>query len=217
MTSGFKPFYDAASVLQNSNFGELTAGMPVKHVKETSIKYLTEAEVERFFSVIESPRDRALFGTIYHYGLRVSEATLLSPQSIDFNRQTIYIFRLKSGLGGPKPLLESTARLLKAYLPVREPTGPGLFTGRQGNLGRHRIGQLFLYYANRVGINGYSVHSLRHSIATHMLAAKFPLLTIKDHLGHKSIQATLIYAQMTDVSRRKAFAQLEKSSLIVKF
>ena len=50
-----------------------------------------------------------------------------------------------------------------------------------------------------------------------MLAAKFPMEVIQDHLGHKNIQATRVYAQMTDVSRREAFAELEKSSLIVKF
>ena len=217
MISGFKPFYDAVSVLQNSNNGELTAGMPVKRFEETFIKYLTQAEIERFFSVIESPRDRALFGTIYHYGLRVSEATVLSVHSIDFNRQTIYIHRLKGGRSGQKPLLANTARLLKVYLPVRESTGERLFTGREGTLGRHRIGQLFLHYANRVGISGYSVHSLRHSIATHMLGAGFSIEVVQDHLGHRNIQSTLIYAQMTDEPRRKAFAQLEKSPLIVKF
>ena len=89
MRNGFAPFFHAPSVRQNSNFGELTAGMPTKRFEETFIKYLTQAEIERFFSVIESPRDRALSGTIYHYGLRVSEATLLSPHHIDFNRQTI--------------------------------------------------------------------------------------------------------------------------------
>ena len=41
-------------------------------------KYLTQDELQRFFKVITSPRDRALFALIYHYGLRVDEATSLT-------------------------------------------------------------------------------------------------------------------------------------------
>ncbi len=41
-------------------------------------KYLTQDELMRFFAAIDSPRDRALFGVIYHYGLRVGEALILT-------------------------------------------------------------------------------------------------------------------------------------------
>ncbi len=44
-------------------------------------RYLTQEEVRRFFAVITSPRDRALFTLIYRYGLRVEEATLLTLES----------------------------------------------------------------------------------------------------------------------------------------
>ena len=191
--------------------------MPIKPVaKAKPIKYLTKTEVERFFAVISFPRDRALFSTIYHYGLRVSEALLLQPSHINFDRQTIYIHRLKGGIDGFKPLLANTAEQLKAYLVVREPTGDALFTGRQGNLGRHRIGQLFKGYAHLAGITGYSVHSLRHSIATHLLEAGLDIEVVRDHLGHRNIQTTLIYAQITDKRRLEAFQQIEKSTEIVK-
>jgi len=46
----------------------------------------------------------------------------------------------------------------------------------------------------------YSPHSFRHSVATHMLAAKISLPTIKNFLGHESIQSTLVYARVTDVA-----------------
>ena len=50
------------------------------------IKYLTHTELERFFAGVDAPRDRAVFGVIYHYGLRVSEATLIRLHDVDFTR-----------------------------------------------------------------------------------------------------------------------------------
>jgi len=166
--------------------------------------------------VINVPRDRALLSTIYRYGLRVTEATLIKLSDVDFNRQTIFIPRLKGGCGGVKPLLSHTAELLKAYLAVREPTGDAFFTGRQGNLTRHRIHQIFKQYARKVEITEHSVHSLRHSIATHMLEGGFELEVVKNHLGHRNIQSTLIYAQLTDKRLLKVFRQMEQSRAIVK-
>jgi integrase len=82
-------------------------------------KYLTQDELKRFFAVIESPRDRALFGVIYHYGMRVTEALMLTVQDLDFKNHRIRIRRLKNGLGGEKPLWRHTAKLLRAYLRER--------------------------------------------------------------------------------------------------
>ena len=98
------------------------------------IKYLDRGQTARFFSVIEDRRDRALFATVYHYGLRVSEAALLQLDDVDMDRGRIQITRVKGGIGGERPLLSNTAELISAYLSVRVPTGSALFTGRLGNL-----------------------------------------------------------------------------------
>ena len=60
-------------------------------------RYLTQEQVTRLFSVITSPRDRALFALIYHYGLRVEEATLLTLEDVDVKNLHIRIRRLKHG------------------------------------------------------------------------------------------------------------------------
>jgi len=46
-------------------------------------KYLTQDELKRVFAAVDSPRDRALFGLIYHYGLRVGEALMLTVLKSD--------------------------------------------------------------------------------------------------------------------------------------
>ena len=179
-------------------------------------KYLTQAQLERLFSVICAPRNRALLGTIYHYGLRATEATLLRLSDVDFDHGTIYIYRLKGGISSLKPLLPATADLLSTYLPYREPKGDTFFTGTQGSLGRHQIRKIFKGYAQKVGLGEYSVHCLRHSIATHMREAGFELEDVKDHLGHQKIESTYIYAHITPRRLAKVFKRIEKSPSIVK-
>jgi len=181
------------------------------------IKYLSEEETERFFSYVKNPRDKALFGLIYLYGLRVSEAALLKLEDADYRRKRIFIRRIKGGIGGERPLFKKVERLLKRYLKVRFDTGDSLFTGRQGNLKRQRIQQLFKVYARKAGLDsGYSVHSLRHSIATHLLEAGEAIEFVRDHLGHKNIQNTIIYAQITDRRREEVYRRLEDSDEIAK-
>lgn len=54
---------------------------------------------------------------------------------------------------------------------MRRDAGPYLFTGREGPLKKRQVQNLFARYAEAAGIKGRSVHSLRHSIAVHLLDA----------------------------------------------
>jgi type 1 fimbriae regulatory protein FimB len=183
----------------------------------SKIKYLTKEEVESFFSQIKNPRDKALLGLVYFYGLRVSEVCLLKLDDIDLKRKRIFVHRVKGGIGGERPLFKNTEKLLRQYLKVRLETGDGLFTGRQGNLKKQRIQQLFKEYAKKIGLDPkYSVHFLRHSIATHLLEAGEGIEFVREHLGHRSIQNTMIYAQITDKGRDEAFRRIEKSPKIAR-
>ena len=180
------------------------------------MKYLDCEQTQRFFDGITDRRDRALFATIYQHGLRVSEASLLQLTDIDLERDRILIRRVKNGIGGERPLLNETARLLTVYLKYRLPTGTALFTGRQGDLSPQRIQQLFKCYAQQAGLDPQvSVHSLRHSIATHLLDAGQGIEYVQDHLGHVNIENTQIYAKITDYRRAEVYRQLEHSRDIV--
>ncbi len=179
-------------------------------------KYLTQDELRRFFAAIPSPRDRAIFAVVYHYGLRVDEATALTLEDLDLKSHRIRLRRLKNGLGGEKPLWRHTAKQLRAYLRVRNDAGPYLFTGREGPLKKRQIQNLFNQYAKAAGISGRSVHSLRHSIAVHLLDAGRGIEYIADHLGHKNIQNTRIYAQISHPLREQVFRDLERHPKIVR-
>jgi integrase len=180
-------------------------------------KYLTQEELHRFFAAVSVPRDRALFAVIYHYGLRVDEATSLTLEDLDLKNHRIRLRRLKNGLGGEKPLWRHTAKQLRAYLRVRNSAGPYLFTGREGPLKKRQIQNLFQHYAKAAGLSGCSVHSLRHSIAVHLLDAGRGIEYVADHLGHRNIQNTRIYAQISHPLREQVFRDLERHPKIVRF
>ena len=178
----------------------------------SEVKYLSKQELERLFLYIKNPRDKALFGLIYLYGLRVSEAISLKLSDIYLGDGKVFIRRTKGGIGGERPLFKSAEKLLKRYLKTRLDTGDGLFTTRQGNISRQRVQQLFKAYAKKAGIAPkYSVHSLRHSIATHLLEAGEGIEFIRDHLGHTNIQNTMIYAQITNSKRDEIYKRMETS------
>jgi integrase len=181
------------------------------------IKYLSKEETERLFSCIKDRRDKALFGLTYLYGLRISEALFLKPSHVDLENKRILIHRAKGGIGGERPLFLIAEKLIEKYLKKRLDTGDALFTGRQGNISRQRVHQIFKQYAQKAGIDPkYSVHSLRHSIATHLLDAGEGIEFVKDHLGHTNIQNTMIYAQITDKRREAVYRHLEDNDAIVR-
>jgi integrase len=186
-------------------------------IVDREIKYLTQKEVKSFFAQIQDKRDKALFAVIYRYGLRASEATLLTPDSINWDDNRIYIRRVKSGVSTERRLYDDVRRAIKAYLRVRQETGTALFTGREGNLKANTVAKLFKKYARQAKLdNKASVHSFRHSCAVHSLEAGLDVREVQDLLGHRNIQNTMIYTQITDKKRAQVDKHLEESPDIVK-
>ena len=103
-------------------------------VKWNLPKYLRQDQVRAFFSVIRNPRDKALFTTIYLYGLRVSEACLLQREDLDFERRTIRVWRVKNGYSGEKPLFRRLVAILRRYLRTRTDDNAALFVGDRDGL-----------------------------------------------------------------------------------
>ena len=128
-----------------------------------------------------SLRDRALFAPIYHFDLRVEEATLSTLESVDLKNLHIRLQRLKTGVSSRIPLWRHNAKLLRSYLRVRQDAGHWLFTGRQGPLKKRQIQTLFTNYTKKAGIKGRSVHGLRHSIAVQLLEAGYGIEYVADH------------------------------------
>ncbi|HJY81180.1 MAG TPA: tyrosine-type recombinase/integrase [Candidatus Binatia bacterium] len=181
--------------------------------------YLTKREVNLFFERITDLRDRALFGTMYYFGLRASEVGLLLREYVNFRTRRIYVSRLKSGVPGEKVMTSDCRRLLQSYLQSRHDALPYLFPSRNARpISRKRIDALFRHYATQAGLPPHKRHShcLRHSIATHLIDAGQSLEYVQDHLGHRSIQSTGVYAKISDAKRERVAAQLELAQEVAK-
>jgi integrase len=187
---------------------------PVIARKTNLPKYLTQQEVRAFFAAISIPRDRVLFALSYSYGLRLGELVLLDREDVDLDRTRIRIRRLKGGLSGERPIFRKLLMPLRSYLESRKDLYPALFVGRQGRLKARRIQNLFRHYAAEAALprDRRHVHCLRHSVAVHLLDAGEEIDFVRDHLGHKSIQSTMTYAQISDSRRNRTIRRLEKSS-----
>jgi len=179
-------------------------------------KYLTQEQVQTFFSKITDKRDYALFGVIYKYGLRVSEASFLNLDDIDLERRKIRITRAKGGISGERTIFPDLLSRLKPYLKERRDNSPALFTGRRGRLKKRMIQSLFYEYANEAKLEGYSIHALRHSIAVHLLEDGLGIEFVQDQLGHKNIKNTLIYSKITNPRREEIYRELENSRKVVR-
>jgi site-specific recombinase XerC len=166
--------------------------------------------------VIENTRDRALFSLVYLYGLRVSEVGLLNRDDVDLERGRIVVKRVKGGLWSERPLFKSCASALSKYLSERCDSLRPLFPGRGGPLQKRQIQSLFVRYRDRARLSKrHTTHGLRHSVATHLLEADMPLEFVQDHLGHRNIKSTTVYARITSRYRAAQFRRLEVSPWLV--
>jgi site-specific recombinase XerD len=177
------------------------------------IHFLTQDEMQRLLSVIDSKRDFAIFLTAYRHGLRVSEVGLIHLADVDVKQYRLRIQRLKSSLAGLHPLQPDEVKAMKAYLKERDSRIPALFLSRNNApISRRRLDELMKRYGERAGIpeSKRHFHVLKHSIATHLLDAGADLRFVQAWIGHASIGNTVIYAQLTsrrrDEEARRVFA-----------
>ena len=172
--------------------------------------YLAISEVEKFIEYFdqtkpEGIRDRALFELVYSCGLRVSEVSALNIGSVYFEESILQVF----GKGSKEryvPIGQTALKELKKYLNHARPLlerknkrSEALFLNFRGErLTRKGIWKNLKIAAGMVGIDisKFSVHSLRHSFATHLLQNGADIRSVLELLGHKSIVTTEIYTHL---------------------
>jgi site-specific recombinase XerD len=154
-------------------------------------------------------RDIAMLELLYASGIRRAELVGIDLRDVDFEERTIRVV----GKGNKQRTVffnRATAEALTAYLAVRPAGGDGaLFVSRQRRrLSYQQVGKIFALYVKLSGLEGrVTPHTMRHSVATHLHKAGVDLMTIKELLGHASVQTTQIYAEMTLDHVRRSYEQ----------
>jgi integrase len=169
------------------------------------VTYMTVPEKDRFFRVIESIRDRAIFRLLYHHGLRASEIGMLDlshfRQGSNLQLDRIYIKRLKGSISGECAMVPAAAAAVRAWVRKRGYMAGPLFTTRQpGRITRCRIFQLMRRYCKAAGIPAEKAHphAWKHTTCTHLISyQRESIVDVQKHVGHASIKNTMIYADLT--------------------
>ena len=160
---------------------------------------LSQQEIQAIFSATRNLKHRALLMTIYSAGLRVSEAVHLKVSDIDSQRMVIRVQQGKGEKDRYTLLAKRTLEVLRDYWRAYRPE-EWLFPGQpaKGSLCVSTVQRIFEKVLDQAGIKKpATVHTLRHSFATHLLEAGTDLYHIQHLLGHKSPQTTTIYLHLS--------------------
>lgn len=164
---------------------------------------LSKKEVETFLNKINNLKYRAIFYTIYGGGLRVSELCNLKLYNLDFDRMQIQIQCAKGNKDRYTILSKRNLDILKKYIEKYKPTDSLFYakTNRERKMPQRQIQAYFSQQLHVAGIKKKaSVHTLRHSFATHLLEAGVNIFYIQRLLGHASISSTSRYLHIQDFS-----------------
>jgi len=160
---------------------------------------LTPAEVRSLLALVRNTVPRMALTCIYSCGLRLSEGVHLQPPDIDSQRMMV---RVRNGKGGKDRyvlLPERTFELLCEYQKAHSP-GTWLFPTRDSTrpISTTGLQKTFKTVVRKSGIHkNASIHTLRHSYATHLLERGVELGVIQRLLGHRSVSTTATYTHLT--------------------
>ncbi|SHJ93697.1 tyrosine-type recombinase/integrase [Epilithonimonas mollis] len=173
-------------------------------------KFLTKDEVKKILDATENLKHKAILTTIYSCGLRLSEVLELKIADIKTLENLLLVRQSKGKKDRVVVLSPLLLELLRTYYKSYKPK-TYLFEGHEGEKYSERSVQQILKNAlvKATVISPASVHTLRHSYATHLLENGTDIRIIKELLGHNNIKTTEIYTHITDVSRAKIKSPLD--------
>jgi integrase/recombinase XerD len=169
---------------------------PIKSVKLP--KVLSEEEVIKILSTITNLKHRCIIFLIYSSGLRLSEVANLTIKDVLSDRGLLFVKGGKGKKDRTTILSEKVLKLMRSYYKEYKPK-VYLFEGIEGGKYSKRSIQQILKTALQKAsyAKGASIHTLRHSFATHLLERGTDLRYIQALLGHESSRTTEIYTHIT--------------------
>jgi integrase/recombinase XerD len=160
---------------------------------------LSREEVAQLFALVPQALERLMLQTTYACGLRASEVLGLGVADIDSSRMLLWVRHGKGAKDRSVPLSPALLAALRAHWQRLRPK-TWLFPG-QTPTGQRSLGALQRVCRRAVRVAGFtkkvSLHTLRHSYATHLLEAGVDLVTIQRLLGHRDLQTTARYVHVT--------------------
>ncbi len=177
-------------------------------------------EVRQLIGAVRKLCYRTYFSTVYSLGLRRNEGLHLQVRDIDSARMLVHVHRGKGAKDRFVPLPARTLALLREYwVTHRNPVWlfPANGSDRRqaessdGPMSKDGVQHAMRRVVHQLGWRkAVSIHTLRHSYATHLLKAGVNLRLIQQYLGHSSLQTTMVYLHLTTVSQEQAIAVINQ-------
>lgn len=162
---------------------------------------VTQEEIKTLFNNAETLTETSILHLAYSCGLRRTEIEDVEIRDIHFRENRVYVRAGKYKKRRVIPITEKVKQdLKKYYLEQRKPSKSNSFlVNERGNkMKGSTISNILKIIVNKAGLKqNISLHSLRHSIATHLLENGMRVEYIRDFLGHSVLATTQIYTRIT--------------------
>jgi site-specific recombinase XerD len=177
-------------------------------------------EVRRLIDAVRTPHNKTFFWTVYSLGLRLQEGLNLQVGDIDSARMVVHVHRGKGSKDRYVPLPPRTLTVLRQYWAThRHQVWLFPATGRDHDqavsaaepMARSSVHGAMKRVVQELGFRKrVTIPTLRHSYATHLLEAGVNLRLIQQYLGHRSLQATMVYLHLTSLGQEQARAAIDR-------
>jgi len=182
---------------------------------------LTIDEVRAILQTVKTPPNKAYLTLVYSCGLRLQEGLNLQVADLDSERKLIHIHLGKGAKDRYVPLPDSTLEILRTYYKTHRNEKwifPRLGHGHiHGSTAKAPMSTQTVQGALRSTVKNMpsitkrvSVHTLRHSYATHLLEAGVNIRQVQQYLGHSSLASTMVYAHVTKVGHQDACNKINR-------
>lgn len=190
----------------------LSVNLPRPKRENKLPEVLSQKEILKLLGNVDNIKHKAILFLIYSSGLRVGEVVRLKTADIDCSRMLIHIVQGKGRKDRYSVLSKTALDVLEKY---REKFRPDYWLFPGGDEGSHiterSVQHIFEKTKEKAGIlKKVSVHTLRHSFATHLLEGGVDLRYIQELLGHQSSKTTEIYTHVTEKSIKNIQSPLDK-------
>lgn len=192
--------------------------LPDKAIKLPSIKrnaalpvVLSQQEIKRLVKSNRILKHRVLSSLIYSAGLRLKVVRNMKQADIDFDRMEIHIRMTKYNKDRYVPLSPMMARGLRKYYEAYHPV-KWVFNGKAigSQLSEKGVQWPIREAVKKAGISKQaSVHTLRHSYATHLLESGMDIDTLSKLLGHAHLSTTLVYLHVARLNKTPRYSPLD--------
>lgn len=181
----------------------------IRHDKRLPV-ILNGSEIKALLEAYRPLKPKLVVGLLYGCGLRVSELRKLEISHVDLERVMLHVHQGKGYKDRCVPLGKMLCRAIKTYLPAFNPK-KYLFENQEGTMvSGPCIQGIIKTAAQKAKITKpVYAHILRHSFATHLLEQGTNIMAIKELLGHKRIETTMIYLHVVEPSPGKVINPLD--------